>query len=546
MARRMGDQTEYWQHHRPIDTVAGLYYDEELAGSQGMHFHLWIGDYSPNSREVRRAVKRLQNSRDMVSWSYSRCLPEKNPVGSLDPDSLPLQLVPPPFLGEVILRDLALEVISNLKALDGDKNSWLASEAARLEALLQKPDPAPGFTNEEVIEGSLRVTAGCLLDAANAHKSIAEMEMARIAGSIDSVLDIDTDVDEQDLSVEQKAIHVLRLTDDGDKLSPKHLKLLEMSVNRRLNDEGIKAFDAVYRDVVAGRYDAGKVWFCGVEHVTRDAAGYVYYKGQYVDHFSHDDFDEMRRDTKELALICQRLERLGRPVGIAEYLASFAEMKDFPAQKYFVTAPTDPRYGPQTRYKNEVVKVHPYKSQQELGEALKLYVTDWNDCPLKSAEELRTLYCSDADWRYAKGLNADDPDHRHSIIDRCACDDLVAASIIKAAKTGETQNIEGGVSNRVDWIRDKHIRGRYEFETIENIEDAERALARHSSPDAQRYDWHIYPNIAEALKGILDDGKLMRKDEVLNAFVKNDTTPLTGEFKPNETSSSASANPLEP
>lgn len=409
MAQCLGDQTRDWQHRSPVGSVAGFYYAEALSSSQGAHVHLWIDGFDHDSREVRRAVRRLERSHDVQSWSFSPGVPGLSLAGG-DSDDAPPRIAPAPFLGEPVLRREVESVIAVLRSRDGGNDAWLAAEAERLEALLHAPASSPVFTKEEAIEESLRTVAKCFSDWMSANGP--DDDLAQVVRSIRGLLQIDAEADMQDLSASQKAIHMLTLTSDGTRLAPKHLKLLEMAVNRQINDEGLAAFDAVYRNVVTGNYDSMKVWLCGVEDVTRDNQGYVYFKGNHVDHFSHSDATEMRQAAEMLSLICLRLERLGRPIGLPEYLASFEEMKDFPAQKYFVTAPIDPRFGAQTRYTPEVVRVHAYRNQRDLAEALRPYVAQWDDCPIRSAAALRSLYCTDADWECAKGMDATCEAHR--------------------------------------------------------------------------------------------------------------------------------------
>lgn len=57
------------------DTLAGCPYDEELAGPDGMHFHVWVpkGTSMKRLREIRAEIA---SNRDLVSMSYD-WLPEE-------------------------------------------------------------------------------------------------------------------------------------------------------------------------------------------------------------------------------------------------------------------------------------------------------------------------------------------------------------------------------------------------------------------------------------------------------------------------------------
>ena len=77
----------------------------------------------------------------------------------------------------------------------------------------------------------------------------------------------------------EKAIAVLQRTHDGNDISPGHLSLLESAVNNNLTPEGEAYFnDEVYEKVIAGTYK--RPWAYGVEHLTKDHVGYIYWKGQ--------------------------------------------------------------------------------------------------------------------------------------------------------------------------------------------------------------------------------------------------------------------------
>lgn len=52
-------------------------------------------------------------------------------------------------------------------------------------------------------------------------------------------------------------------------------------------------------------------WFHGVEHLTKDSTGYVYWRGKHVEHFSHRDFEEEAKEAKNLASRCLALESAG-------------------------------------------------------------------------------------------------------------------------------------------------------------------------------------------------------------------------------------------
>src|ERR1043166_9453559 len=71
---------------------------------------------------------------------------------------------------------------------------------------------------------------------------------------------------------------------------------------------------------MAGCY--AKPWLRGVEHVTRDHSGNVFWKGVPIEHFSFHIMSRERLEacTQRLAAKCRHLEALGLPVSSSSYL----------------------------------------------------------------------------------------------------------------------------------------------------------------------------------------------------------------------------------
>ena len=116
------------------------------------------------------------------------------------------------------------------------------------------------------------------------------------------------------MSLIDNALEILQNTDDGDLLTPLHLKLTELAVNGYLNEAGEVAFAELYASVMSGEYVNTPHWFYGIEHLTKDHGGYVLWKGRSVDHYSFKDAREERRAATRLAMRCRRLEARGMPV----------------------------------------------------------------------------------------------------------------------------------------------------------------------------------------------------------------------------------------
>jgi hypothetical protein len=107
---------------------------------------------------------------------------------------------------------------------------------------------------------------------------------------------------------------ILKHTNDGGELAPEDLRLTELAINGHLNERGLQKLDELHRRVVAGEYT--KPWFHGVEPMTHDHEGYVYYKDAQVEHYSsHYAYSlQAKRDLTELRDRCAYLERSGAEV----------------------------------------------------------------------------------------------------------------------------------------------------------------------------------------------------------------------------------------
>ncbi len=114
-------------------------------------------------------------------------------------------------------------------------------------------------------------------------------------------------------SIYALAIEIIRATNDGDDLAPQHLKLVEYAVNGALSERGEIAFNELLAQVRAGYQ---KPWFHGIEQMTIDHEGYVYWKGTQVEHYTPGwaFSPEARDEALRLAERCRHLEALGVPV----------------------------------------------------------------------------------------------------------------------------------------------------------------------------------------------------------------------------------------
>lgn len=108
---------------------------------------------------------------------------------------------------------------------------------------------------------------------------------------------------------------ILQLSNDGEDLSPTHLKLIENSVNFGLNEQGKIVLDGVLKALKDGTYKAP--WLLGVKGMTQDHEGYIYYHGAHVEHYTNRYFKneaEIKEKLEELKKRCETLKKNGLQV----------------------------------------------------------------------------------------------------------------------------------------------------------------------------------------------------------------------------------------
>lgn len=127
----------------------------------------------------------------------------------------------------------------------------------------------------------------------------------------------------------EQAQHVLRSTHDGDDLAQSDLALLQAVVNygrTALQERSRLRWDLVVEQVARGQYV--QPWLHGVEHLTKDQAGYVLWRGTGVEHFSFCENEAAERAAAErLGQCCRFLEGAGRQVSSAQVMRAFDEAR---------------------------------------------------------------------------------------------------------------------------------------------------------------------------------------------------------------------------
>ncbi|PHJ69202.1 hypothetical protein VF14_03465 [Nostoc linckia z18] len=111
----------------------------------------------------------------------------------------------------------------------------------------------------------------------------------------------------------EKCMEILQMSNDGKELSPRHLSLVQATIDGNLSELGQQELDRIYDLLKAGNYCD---WFYGIEHLTQSHTGRVYWKGQLVESFGFDD-DESEQEkaaAEEVAERCRYLESISAPI----------------------------------------------------------------------------------------------------------------------------------------------------------------------------------------------------------------------------------------
>ena len=110
------------------------------------------------------------------------------------------------------------------------------------------------------------------------------------------------------------ALEIIQKTNDGNDLAPEHLSMVEAAVNGWLTESGEVAFQQLYESVVKGYV---KPWYHNIEHLTQDHEGFIYWKGEHVEHYSFQDYEKADEEAHELSRRCKILESRGiKPTAI--------------------------------------------------------------------------------------------------------------------------------------------------------------------------------------------------------------------------------------
>ena len=117
----------------------------------------------------------------------------------------------------------------------------------------------------------------------------------------------------RDIADIDRALDILRRTNDGNDLIPFDLWLVQQAVNGHVTVHGRQAFRGLAACVDAG-YSIG--WLHAIEHLVMAPDGYVSWRGEIVEHYDEclRTSAEGRRQALEIARRCRILEERGEPV----------------------------------------------------------------------------------------------------------------------------------------------------------------------------------------------------------------------------------------
>jgi hypothetical protein len=117
------------------------------------------------------------------------------------------------------------------------------------------------------------------------------------------------------------------VTHDGNRLAPADLKLVQLAINNMLDRDGLTLFQHLYDNATKpGGYTAPYLF--GIEHLTIDKQGRVFWRGLVVEYFDHAFWKRtgwrarMLADAAELATRCRQLEAAGLQPTVAKVLPS--------------------------------------------------------------------------------------------------------------------------------------------------------------------------------------------------------------------------------
>lgn len=125
----------------------------------------------------------------------------------------------------------------------------------------------------------------------------------------------------RELTDREKCLAILEKDPDGTQMAPGHVGFVVYAMQNELDGGQKQQLDELYRQVIGGTYH--KPWHLGVEHMTIDGDGIVYFKGQVAEYYNRNLMNmlNMRSDLVQLQQECLFLEAKGIPITASSSLS---------------------------------------------------------------------------------------------------------------------------------------------------------------------------------------------------------------------------------
>ena len=127
------------------------------------------------------------------------------------------------------------------------------------------------------------------------------------------------------MSIPSSGISLNLASGNNPELSPETLALF-VAIDAQLDVQFASEGSGLDSQALSEAVPLGqRLFLCGIEHLTRDPQGYVYWKGVHVEHFSHSDASALNTEAQKLAVRCLALEKKGIPVTSRTAICSILE-----------------------------------------------------------------------------------------------------------------------------------------------------------------------------------------------------------------------------
>lgn len=122
-------------------------------------------------------------------------------------------------------------------------------------------------------------------------------------------------------NIQQKIAEIKRYTNKGNTLVNPHRYAIDCINNGWEDEFNLAMLNQAYKQIKEGTYEKLKNCHFGVEHMTMDGDGFIYYKGQHIEHFAYESSEWFKewKVTLTAARICKLLEEKNIPINWATF-----------------------------------------------------------------------------------------------------------------------------------------------------------------------------------------------------------------------------------